>query len=82
MGDGEEPYTTLNVQGRPIGGIMPPQEPGIPPHWNVYFNVDDADRAAARASELGGRQVVAPFDVPGIGRMAVLTDPQERGCST
>ena len=73
---GGDLYTTLNVDGRAIAGISPPQADGVPPHWNVSFNVDDADQIAARAAELGGQQVVAPFDVPGIGRIAVLTDPQ------
>ncbi|WP_426243169.1 VOC family protein [Nocardioides sp. LHG3406-4] len=76
MGDGGDPYTTLNVQGRSVAGVTPPQDEGVPPHWNVCFNVDDADRIAARATELGAKQVVAPFDVPGIGRIAGLTDPQ------
>jgi predicted enzyme related to lactoylglutathione lyase len=76
MGDEAEPYTTFNVGGRSVGGIMPRQGEGVAPHWNVYFNVDDADTTARQAVELGGQQVVAPFDVPGIGRMAVLVDPQ------
>lgn len=76
MGDDAEPYTTFNVDGRPIGGIMPPDGEGVPPHWNVYFHVDSAEATARRAVGLGARQVVAPFDVPGIGRMAVLVDPQ------
>ncbi|WP_295657197.1 VOC family protein [uncultured Nocardioides sp.] len=76
MGDGAEPYTTLEVQGRSVGGIMAPHGDGEPAHWNVYFHVDDADEAARRTVELGGQQVVAPFDVPGIGRMAAMADPQ------
>jgi predicted enzyme related to lactoylglutathione lyase len=48
---------------------------GVPNHWHVYFAVDDADATAAKATELGGSVMVAPFDSP-VGRMAVLTDPQ------
>jgi uncharacterized protein len=44
-------------------------------HWNVTFAVDDADATAARAAELGGQVVVAPFDAPWV-RMTVITDPQ------
>jgi predicted enzyme related to lactoylglutathione lyase len=76
MEGSSEPYTTFNVAGRPVGGTMAPQADGVPPHWNVYFQVDDTDATASRARELGGQEVVAPFDIPGIGRMAVLTDPQ------
>ena len=73
------PATTtpcLIVDGRQVGGAMPPQMEGIPPHWNVYFNVEDVDDTVAKA-ERARRRVVAPaFDVPGVGRMAVLADPQ------
>jgi predicted enzyme related to lactoylglutathione lyase len=46
-----------------------------PPHWNVTFAVDDADKAAAQAAELGGVIVAGPFDAPWT-RMAVIQDPQ------
>ena len=44
-------------------------------HWGVTFGVDDADAIAARAAELGGQVVVAPFDAPWV-RMTIITDPQ------
>jgi uncharacterized protein len=44
------------------------------PHWAVTFAVDDADAAAAKAYELGGKVAVAPFDAPWV-RMTVLSDP-------
>jgi predicted enzyme related to lactoylglutathione lyase len=47
----------------------------VPPHWAVTFAVDGTDEAAARAAELGGMAVVAPFDA-GPARVAVLRDPQ------
>jgi predicted enzyme related to lactoylglutathione lyase len=46
----------------------------VPPHWMIYFNVDDADRAAARVTDAGGRVVAPPFDTP-YGRMTVAADP-------
>jgi predicted enzyme related to lactoylglutathione lyase len=45
-----------------------------PPHWSVTFAVDDADAIAHRATELGGKVLVAPVDAPWV-RMAVLSDP-------
>jgi hypothetical protein len=45
------------------------------PHWHVTFAVDDADAAAAKAAELGGRVLAGPLDAPWV-RMAVLADPQ------
>ncbi len=50
-------------------------QPDTSAHWSVTFAVDDADATAARASELGGQVIVAPFDAPWV-RMAVITDPQ------
>jgi uncharacterized protein len=47
----------------------------VPAHWSVTFAVADADAVAARAAELGGKVVVAPFDAPWV-RMTVITDPQ------
>jgi predicted enzyme related to lactoylglutathione lyase len=49
-------------------------QPDVPAHWSVTFAVDDADAAAAKAYELGGRVIVPPFDAPWV-RMTVLADP-------
>jgi predicted enzyme related to lactoylglutathione lyase len=54
---------------------IPDDQPDTPAHWGLTFAVDDADAIAARAAELGGRVVVAPFDAPWV-RMAVISDPQ------
>ena len=74
--EGGPAYTCLVVDGRQVGGAMPPPMEGIPPHWNVYFNVVDTDATIAQATGLGGSVVAPAFDVPGVGRMAVLADPQ------
>jgi uncharacterized protein len=49
--------------------------PGEPARWGVTFGANDVDTLAARAVELGGEVVVAPFDAPW-SRMTVVTDPQ------
>jgi uncharacterized protein len=54
---------------------IPENEPDTPPHWSVTFGVDDADEIASRATELGGRVIVPPFDAPWV-RMTVIQDPQ------
>jgi predicted enzyme related to lactoylglutathione lyase len=54
---------------------LPAGEPDTPAHWDVTFGVDDADAIAAKATKLGGRVIVAPFDGPWV-RMAVIADPQ------
>ena len=69
-------YTTMKVDGRMVAGAMPPMAEAIPPHWNVYFNTESVDETVAQALELGGKVLLDPFDVPDVGRMAFLADPQ------
>jgi predicted enzyme related to lactoylglutathione lyase len=45
-----------------------------PSHWHVTFSVEDADASAARARELGGEILVAPYDA-GPVRLAMISDP-------
>lgn len=72
----EGSYTSLTVNDRPIGGAMEPMMEGMPPHWNVYFNVTSVDETVAQAESLGGTVIAPAFDVDGVGRMAFLADPQ------
>ena len=46
------------------------------PQWNVYFSVADCDAAIERARALGGRLLFPATDVPAVGRIASLADPQ------
>ena len=76
MGDGPA-YTCLtDVDGKVIGGAVEPMMPDMPPHWNVYFDVADADETARRIEAGGGRTLAPNYDVPGVGRMDFSTDPQ------
>jgi predicted enzyme related to lactoylglutathione lyase len=72
-------YTTLRLDGDAVCGMsaLPDDQraAGVPPSWTSYVTVEDADAAAARAEELGGRAINA-LDVLDMGRMAVLADPQ------
>jgi predicted enzyme related to lactoylglutathione lyase len=54
-------------------GNMPDE---VPPHWMVYFNVDDCDATVAQVKELGGEVAYGPMEIPNVGRFAILTDPQ------
>jgi predicted enzyme related to lactoylglutathione lyase len=77
MGDGAN-YEGFTLDGTPdtmVAGTIPPQMPGIPAHWSIYFGAEDVDAAAAKVAELGGKVFVEPFDIP-VGRMAVAADPQ------
>lgn len=72
-------YTMAYVGAQTIGAIsaMSPGETaaGVPPHWNSYVSVADVDATAAKVEGLGGKLLMAPFDVMDVGRMAVVQDP-------
>ncbi len=62
-----------------IGGIPPVRaavDPSGPPNWMVYYQVSDVDATAAKVKELGGAEFLAPMTMDGVGRMAVVADPQ------
>jgi predicted enzyme related to lactoylglutathione lyase len=42
----------------------------------VYFSVEDADAAVQKATELGANVMKPAEDIPGVGRFAILLDPQ------
>jgi predicted enzyme related to lactoylglutathione lyase len=52
------------------------EDTSIPPMWTPYVGVDDTDGCCAKAQELGAATIVEPMDVPGVGRFAILKDPQ------
>jgi uncharacterized protein len=61
-----------------VGGIMDMNRPdfeGIPPHWFAYLAVDDVDARVERAKAAGAELLRPIFDVPGVGRIAILKDP-------
>ncbi|MGZ4755228.1 MAG: VOC family protein [Acidimicrobiia bacterium] len=76
MGGDGPPYTVWMLGEGGIGGAMAPPMEGIPPFWGVYFAVADCDATVAKAQELGANVLNGPMDVPEVGRMAALMDPQ------
>jgi predicted enzyme related to lactoylglutathione lyase len=75
---GPVPYTQFMRGDRPAGGMMAmdAQWGDVPPHWTIYFSVADCDAMVAKATSLGGKVVVPPFEAGDVGRCAVLLDPQ------
>jgi uncharacterized protein len=61
-----------------IGGVPPAEhlQPGLPPHWLAYFQVDDVDATAAKAKASGAKLFLSPTTMEGVGRMSVIADPQ------
>ena len=62
------------------GGILPltdeMQQHGARPTWLAYIGVDDTDSAAAAIAQAGGKVLMPAFDIPGVGRIAMVADPQ------
>ena len=69
-------YRIFNRGETGIAGLMTLPDDSMPPQWQPYVSVDDADATSAKAKELGGAVIVEPMDVPKVGRIGVLRDPQ------
>jgi predicted enzyme related to lactoylglutathione lyase len=77
MDMGEMTYTIFqNSDDVDVAGALPrPAGMQAPPHWLPYIYTDDVDKTAAQAKELGANVFMEAFDVPNVGRIAVLQDP-------
>jgi predicted enzyme related to lactoylglutathione lyase len=69
-------YRIFNRGETGIAGLMALPDASIPPHWQPYVAVDDPDATTAKSVELGASTLMGPMDVPNVGRIAVLRDPQ------
>jgi len=78
--DPNMPYTMFTRDGVPIGGSMQLPDAavkaGAPSHWIAYIGTPDVDKTVTDAAAMGARPHVAPQDIPGVGRFAVLADAQ------
>jgi predicted enzyme related to lactoylglutathione lyase len=64
----------------PVAGLMtlPPdaQGAGAAPSWLTYVGTPNVDTTVLQAMSMGARVLTGPLDVPGVGRVAVIADPQ------
>lgn len=65
----EKDAALYEMKAEMFGGHLPPA------HISLYVAVDDIDQAVARTTELGGAIIFGPYDIPNVGRMAVINDP-------
>lgn len=71
-------YWVAKVGDTPVGGIFPMSGTdfdGVPEHWMSYLSVDDIDGAVKKAAANGGKIHREPFDVPDVGRIAMIQEP-------
>jgi uncharacterized protein len=74
----EGPYDMwTRGDGTQMGGVMPiPDGMNAPPHWVMYVGVPKLDDAVAAIERLGGRALSPVIDVPEVGRLRTMLDPQ------
>lgn len=72
------PYTIAKQGDREVAGIVAicDDAEGMAPCWGSYVTVDDVDKRVARAQSLGAKLFYGPMDIPNVGRIAVISDPQ------
>jgi len=75
---GEVNYIVAKIGDESVGGIMaiPPEAAGTPPNWGTYITVDDVDVTVEKVTALNGKVLSPPQDIPDVGRMATIQDPQ------
>ena len=73
-----QPYTMFQrAADVPVAGLMAkPDELQAPPFWAMYVGVPKLEDAASHITRLGGRACSPVIDVPTVGRMQMMMDPQ------
>ena len=75
-------YWCAMLGGEPVAGLFPldaPQFDGVPESWMSYLAVDDVDRRVGKAVAAGAQLMRPIFDVPDVGRIAILKEPGGAG---
>lgn len=77
---GAADYRMISQADRNVGGVLTltPEMTagGARPAWVGYITVDDVDARVAAAQAAGGSVLMPAFDMPGVGRIAMIADPQ------
>jgi predicted enzyme related to lactoylglutathione lyase len=72
------PYTQfMRAPNAPVAGVMTiPAGMNFPPHWEIYVAVPKLEDAVSRIEKLGGSALSGVIDVPTVGRLRTMRDPQ------
>ena len=62
---GGMPYTLFKVDGHQVAGLMGSPDQQVQPQWLAYVRVEDVATIC-----------LEPKDIPSVGRIAVIQDPQ------
>lgn len=73
-------YRMISAADGLIGGVFKLTEAmcrqGAAPCWMMYLGVDDVDACVGQITSSGGGVLLPAFDIPGVGRIAMVSDPQ------
>ena len=75
-------YWVASMAGQPVAGLFPTNRPeykGLPEAWMSYLAVDDVDARVKKAVAAGAKLMKPIFDIPNVGRIAILTEPGGAG---
>jgi predicted enzyme related to lactoylglutathione lyase len=81
MDDGAT-YWIAHADGTRVAGIFPTDRPafeGVLEGWMPYLAVDDVDARVTKAVAAGAQLMRPIFDIPDVGRIAILTEPGGAG---
>ena len=82
MPGGGGTYWIAKMADQPVAGIFDISAPEFGPvreSWMAYIAVDDVDARVEKALAAGAKQMKPTFDVPGVGRIAILMEPGGAG---
>jgi uncharacterized protein len=73
-----DPYTVFRRRGDvQVGGLMKrPEGMNMPPLWAMYVAVPKIEEAVAHIKRLGGSELSGIIEIPKVGRLQMLKDPQ------
>jgi predicted enzyme related to lactoylglutathione lyase len=73
-------YRMINAGDGLAGGVFTLTDEmckqGAAPCWMIYIGVDDVDACVSSITAAGGSVLLPAFDIPNVGRIAMLSDPQ------
>jgi hypothetical protein len=71
-------YWIAKLDDQMVGGILDMTRldpaPDIPPQWLSYVEVENVDALVAKVADAGGKVLKPPFDIPDVGRIAIIAD--------
>jgi predicted enzyme related to lactoylglutathione lyase len=69
-------YSMVQAEEGGIGGGIMQAQGEMPPYLTFYVAVDDLEASLAKAEGLGGKGIVPPTPIAGIGAFAMFEDPE------